>query len=492
MGSIHLAAGNTFPSNLVHTSSAEICGVKSQDSSPPAHGSLSSQAMEPADAGMNGSEDDTRSPLSSAFERAGKDRERTDLSDLAVTLGVLEKTLAEVVSQLNDQERSDFLLAAVKTGDRVGKFIDTTRNLTGRQRKEFLALSKKLSKKGGQNFQTAIRNSPQDLERMIDTASNLLDNELGNYLSAAAMAGEDLSILIKEVNRRLEESGPSGKKDLSGFLSAAARSAQNVMTLISTIQKVSERIGSKILTYINAHDSGASLDNFISMMDGAGERVISTTMDTAQPATGEDRENSSGTVSHTDFDSGGFLSRVENMGEDEGSGFLKMASGAVETTGELLEVINAVTREEQKEFLGAGRDLVGDNLKNYIQGAKTAAVTSPAGAFSNLVGLTRELKGSDREYLLEASATAEPKVLSDLMNITKELGEKLREKPGEKRIALARNSFLMVASDAGHNLERLIRMTETLIEMGDEAFIEGVNSAAKTGKYLGAFVQAYV
>ncbi|MBI9091090.1 MAG: hypothetical protein JEZ12_17900 [Desulfobacterium sp.] len=490
MGSIHLASGNTFSSNPLSARSAEICGAKFQDSSPVIQGESASQALAPADAGMKGSEEDTQSLLSSAFERVGKARERADLSELAITLGVLEQTLAGVVSQLNNQERSDFLLSVVKTGDRVGKFIDTTRHLTGRQRKEFLALSKKLSKKGGHNFQTVSQNPSQDLERMIDTASNLLGEELDNYLSAAAMAGKDLSMLVKEVNRRLEDSGPPGGKELSGFLSAAARSTQNVMILISTIQNVSERIGSKILAYINTHDSGDSLDDFISIVDGAGERAMDT--DTDPPPAGEDRATPSRTASHADFDSGEFLSRVENMGVDEESYFLKMVSGAAETTGELMEVINAVTQGEQKAFLVAGRDLVGNTLKNYIQGANTAAATSPAGTFSNLVGLTRELNGSDREYLLEASATAEPKALSDLMTFTKDLGETLGGKPGEKRIALARNNFLMLASDAGHNLERLIGMAETLIEMGGEAFIEGVNSAAKTGKSLGAFVQAYV
>ncbi len=511
MGSINLAAVNTFPSHPLHTTSAENCCPKVQESSPVTHGSQSSQATEAAEAGMNGSEEESESPLPSPSEVVAKERERAELSDLAVTLGVLERTLTDAVSQLSEKERSDFLLAVVKTGDRVGEFIDTTRHLTGRQRKGFLALSEKLPKEGMKNFLTAVHNAPQDLERMIDTASKLLGNELGNYLSAAAMAGEDLSILIKEVNRRLEDSGSPGKKDLSGFLSAAARSAQNVMILISTIQDVSQKTGSKILAYINAQNTGEQLADFISMMDGAGERAILKSMDPDLRPAGEDTTTFSGAASYTDSDSGKFFSRVEHMGDDQLSElaaiahgleltdrnvFLKMASGATETTGELLEVASAVTRAEQKEFLGVGSHLAGNNLKNFIRSAKTAATSSPAGTFPNLVGLTRDLKGSDREYLLEASATAEPGVLSDLMNITSELGEKVRETreddPGDDRVALARHSFLTVASDAGHNLEPLIRMTETLLETGDGDFIEILDSAAKTGKYLGGFIQAYV
>jgi hypothetical protein len=460
---------------------------------------------------MNGSEEESQSPLVSSSEKAAKERERAELSDLVVTLGGVEKALAEVVSKLNDQKRSDFLLALVKTGDRVGKFIDTTRQLKRRQRKESSGLGDKLPKEGVQHFLTAIHNSSQDLDRMMDTASKLLDKDLGNYQSAAAMAGEDLSILIKEVNRRLEGSGGAGGKELSGFLSVAARSVRNVTILISTIQDVSEGACSKILAYLSAQDSGAEVAHFISMMDAAGERFICTDMDTGKGLTGEDKKNSHGTASRTDSDSGQYRHRVEYRGEDqladpvaiahgldqaERNVFLRMASGAAETTGELLEVIGAVTRAEQKEFLGVGRDLGGNDLKNFIRSAKAAATTSPVGTFSNLVGLTRDLKGSDREYLLEASATAEPGVLSDLMNITTELGEKLREKreehPGDNRIALARHSFLTVASDAGHNLEPLIRMTETLMETGDGAFIEILDSAAKTGKYLGGFIQAYV
>jgi HEPN domain-containing protein len=413
----------------------------------------------------------------------------------------LEKTLVEVVSKLNDQERSDFLLALVKTGDRVGKFIDTTQQLKRRQRKSLPGQGEKLPKEGVQHFLTAIHNSSQDLERMMDTASKLLSRELGNYQSVAAMAGEDLSILIKEVSRRLEGSGGAGGKELSGFLSTAARSVQNVTILISTIQDVFEGACSKILAYLNAHDSGAEVANFISMMDAAGERFISTDMDRAKGLTGEDKKNLHGTVAP----------RVEDRGEDQlgdpvaiahgldpadRNVFLRMASGAAETTGELLEVISAVTRAEQKSFLGVGSHLGGNDLKNFIRSAKTAVTSSPAGTFSNLVGLTLDLTGSDREYFLEASATAEPGVLSDLMNITTALGEKLMEKreehPCDNRIALARSSFLTVASDAGHNLEPLIRMTETLMATGGGAFLELLDSAAKTGKYLGGFIQAYV
>ncbi|MCP4116106.1 MAG: hypothetical protein GY737_12010 [Desulfobacteraceae bacterium] len=496
MGSINLAAVNTISSNPLHTASADNCAAGIQDSSSVAQGASSSQAMGEASSGKNSSEEDSRGQVALPYESAVKERNRGELRELAVTLGVLEKTLAEVVSQLNEQERSDFLLAVVKTGDRVGKFIETTRHLSGRQRKGFLSLAEKLPEEGVRNFLTAVNNASRDLDRMIDTASKLLGKELGDYLSAAAMAGEGLTMLIKEVDSRLDQSEAPGGKELSGFLSAAARSAQNVMTLISTIQDVSRKTGGKILAHINALDSGVELAEFISMMDGAGEKAICARMERPRGLTGEDREILFGIVSRTDADPGILLSRVENMGMDERSGFFKMAAAAPETMGDLLKVLRTVSRAEQKEFLGVGRELGGNTLKNFIRTGGTAAANAPVGTLSNLVGLTRELKGRDREYLLAASVTAEPGLLGDLMNITVALGENLREKqeenPGDDRIALARHSFLTVASDAGHNLGGLIRMTETLVEIDDGAFIEILDSAVKTGKYLGGFIQAYV
>jgi hypothetical protein len=114
--------------------------------------------------------------------------------------------------------------------------------------------------------------------------------------------------------------------------------------------------------------------------------------------------------------------------------------------------------------------------------------------FSNFISLAKDLKVSDRtgfDYFLSAAEDASSKDLKDLVTTANKLG--LRQQANNRSGVDTRHAFLMVASDAGHNLSGVIDMANNLIDISPGDFVEIFDSAeAATSKYLGTFVKAYV
>ena len=131
------------------------------------------------------------------------------------------------------------------------------------------------------------------------------------------------------------------------------------------------------------------------------------------------------------------------------------------------------------------------DLKNLIT---ATGKTTGKNSSSDFIAQAKILKKSDRTglgYFLSAAADANSDDFKSLVALVDKLGSENSKLTNLLGIDM-RHSFLLVASDVGHNLKGLLAMTEAVIPMGPENFSTIFESAqAATGKNIDAFIDAY-
>ncbi len=371
---VNLAPAVNTSANSLYNPPGEVRNAKSQGSSP-----------------------EPRIQMDALFEIASA------LKEVAATAGVPEDELNFLISNLHGEDRSNFLSALAKSGDSARELILTTTILEQDKRGTFLDLAETLSEKGLKNFLTAIGNSPKNIESMMETASNLSYNQRENYMSAMAMADEEISVLTEKVIFLQEASGSSKEKELSAFLSAAAKSGRYVMTFLEKIQDVSKETGDNIMAYINTQPPGEGRDNFILMLENAGEDDINTIIDISPELNDRDRKSLLKTASRLGGNLGMLTNKIKTFADDHPgatptdlSNFITTAGKAGNQLGNFLELSGHID-------LGLTSKLSTVDTVNFLVAADKAG----RGNIALLTELTEKLQGTDRSNLLYGAAYAQ-------------------------------------------------------------------------------------
>ncbi|MBI9091612.1 MAG: hypothetical protein JEZ12_20575 [Desulfobacterium sp.] len=322
------------------------------------------------------------------------------LKEVAATAGVPEDELSFLISNLHGEERSNFLSALGKSGDNARELILTTQTLKGKERATFLDLADTLSEDGLKDFLTAVGNSPKDLTTLLETASSLSSNQLENFMSAAAMADEEVSLLIEKVNTLQEAPGTSREQALSSFLSAASKSGRYVMAFMEKIQEVSEKTGANIIAHINVQPPGEGLDNFILMLEGAGEDAINTAIDISPDLSFQDRDTLFKTASRLGGGLGMFMDKIKTFGSDHPGATATDLSNFITTAGKAGNQIGNFLELSGRIDLALTSKLSTVDTANFLVAADKAG----RGNIALLTELTEKLQGTDRSNLLYGAA----------------------------------------------------------------------------------------
>ncbi|MCP4114538.1 MAG: hypothetical protein GY737_03905 [Desulfobacteraceae bacterium] len=472
----------------------------------------------------------------------------------------------EVNDRLDKSEKSTgmevngFLSAAAKSGSFVIKLIEKSHEVSPKTADKILDFIN--TQEPGEeldNFlQIMEKASESSLNTIIDISPELTGQERKELLKTASRLGKDLDRFTGAISTLAGDHSGYNPTGLSDFIITAGKAGKQVGKLLELSGRIDLGITSKLSTVDTA--------NFLVAAEKAdGQLPLLTEL--TQALAGNDRSNLLYGMAYTDVDPEKFLSQVKNMGEEvrsdfllsaanqgqeevehgifmkgilsakayedfkatastmgEGrleelvavtneldetdrTNFLKMASTAGDSTDKLLHVVTIVSGTDRKEFLDVGSNLVEDDLENFIKAAETAASGPAPDLFSDFVGLSRELDGYELSNYLKAGAQAEPDVLDDLTDFTKELINKelvARDDKRQKKLdpvkyyarieetQSMRFNFLEAASKADQNLKGLIDMGRGLIldrneKLADKFF----SSSAVSEKYLGAFIRTY-
>lgn len=468
-------------------------------------------------------------------------------------------TLREASGISKEKELSGFLSAAARSGRYVMEFMETIQEVsteTGGNIMDYI--NAQSPGEDLDNFILMTEGASEDaINTIIDITPELTGQDRKELLKTASRLGENLELFTDKITTFTDDHPGATATDFSNFIITAGKAGKQVGTFL----ELSGQLDLGITSQLSAVDTA----NFLVAADKAGRDKLSLLTELTEQLKGTDRSNLLYGAAYTQPEPGEFLSQVEEMKEDARSDFLlsaanedlensgpeiymkgilsdeayedfktaakgmgegqlkalvdltneldetdrknllKMASGAGDTTDDLLSVVTTVSKADRKEFLEVGRTLIGEELENFIKGAKTAALYAPPGTLSKFVNLTGKLDGINRQTFLKTSATAEPDALDGLIDLLNELrpnepmepfGEFAEPTPfeiRERELPYARvTSFLQAASKDGGDLKGLVDTAEKLaLTTSKQEFVNIFSSAAVTETYLGSMIQTY-
>lgn len=462
--------------------------------------------------------------------------------DVSILTGRIDKILSKQQDH-GQVNLSSYLSTAAKTGTQVIDFVNATKSISPETTDNIATFLNHAvgGKTNIKNFISIIHaTSEESINTIIDVSSTLGEKDKSNLLDTAARAGSNLGQFVQSLTEFTNPTSGHSTAEFSNFLNTATKAEGNLDILV----KMSGKLDLAFTSNLSAVDTV----NFLDAAEKAGGNLDKLTK-LGRELLGSDRSNFfyaaaqtgdglgkflAKTASLTGDDKSQFLLSSANKGEEKQaqaiymkglltaeeydkfqksaemvpanqisdmaditaglkgsvrSDFLETAVVSKEKVGELINILKPLSQDKQKAFIGLAKGLGEENLGKVIK-----AVGNANENFSDFISLAEELKQSDRTgfgHFLSASENASSDDLKGLINIVNKLG--VRQQSNNRSGIDMRHSFLMVASDAGHNLNGLIDMANNLISMSPSDFVEIFDSAeAATGKYLGTFIKAYV
>ena len=389
---------------------------------------------------------------------------------LVIIKGGNEETINNVIavsSQLGEEDKNNLLHTAARAGNLLVRFVQ---NLS-----KFTDSGSSRSAENFSNFLKTATKAEKNLEilmKMSDSLDLAFTSELSavdtvNFLDAAKEAGGQLDKLVK-LGSQL-----SGQ-DKGNYFYAAAQAGEDLGKFLTTVAGLKDSEKSEFL--LNYANNGQEENNQGIYMKGL-----------LTPKEYDNFQKSAAMVATDQIDN--LVDITAGLDGSSRSDFLEIAAVSEEGTGDLTNTLNNLSQDDQEAFVHLAKGLDGQTLKKLI---KAAAKTDAN--FSDFIALAKELKQSDKTefgYFLSAAADASPEDQKELIALTNKIGE--QQKYNNRFHVSMRHLFLLVASDAGHNLNALMDMAEDVRALGHDAFGQIFESAAAaTGKHLGAFIQAYV
>ncbi len=462
--------------------------------------------------------------------------------DVSILTGRIDKILNKQQDH-GQVNLSSYLSAAAKTGTQVIDFVNATKKISPETTDNIATFLNHAvgGKTNINNFISIIHaTSEESINTIIDVSSTLGEKDKSNLLDTAARAGANLGQFVQSLAEFTNSASGSSAADFSNFLSTATKAEGNLDILV----KMSGQLDLTFTSKLSAVDTV----NFLDAAEKTGGNLDKLTR-LGNELSGTDRSNFFYAAAQTGDGLDKFLAKTDSLTGDDKSQFLlssankgqenharaiymkglltaeeydkfqksaemvpakqisdmaditagfkgSMRSDFLETTvvskekvGELIDILKLLSLDKQKAFVGLAKGLGEENLGKVIR-----AVGNANENFSDFISLAEELKQSDRTgfgYFLSASENASSDDLKGLINIVNKLG--IRQQSNNRPGIDMRHSFLMVASDAGHNLNGLINMANGLMSKSPSDFVEIFDSAeAATGKYLGTFIKTYL
>lgn len=464
--------------------------------------------------------------------------------DVSILTGQVDKILNHQ-QDANSVNLSSYLSAAAKTGTQAIEFIEATKS-TSLETTNKIAhfINTELNTENDLNNFVSIINaeSAESINTIIDVSSSLGGEDKSNLLDTASRAGGDIGQFVRNLSKFAQSDSARAANDFSNFLKTASKAEEN----LDILAKMSDQLDLAFTSELSAVDTV----NFLDAAKAAGGQLKKLT-DIGSNLSGSDRSNFFYAAAQTEEGLDHFVKQTNNLkGDDKSefllssankdqkdntqtaymqgilttkeydnfqksaemiseeqvddlvaitgdlkgdsrSSFLKTAALAGDNAGELTSTFTKLSIDEQKDFLDVAKGLGEQNLKKLIK-----ATDNPDENFSDFISLAKELKQSDRsglEHFLSAAGDASPEDLKGLIDIVNKLEIQQQQRDNIFNVDM-RHSFLLVASDAGHNLNGLIDMADKLSSMYQPSIFTDIfgSAEAATDKNLGAFIETYV
>ncbi len=374
----------------------------------------------------------------------------------------LWENIGNVLGEVTGSDRTNFLAALSSSGNDIEKFVLQVEGLEADDRTLYLKTALRAGKEGLSNLIEATGHlSPGQLTNFLETADTLgrsiesiKANELGNFLSAVAQSPqwtddmiqtamdlneEDRALFLeaaegakKELGRLIETVNNLPASDLTLFLKTATEAGKGLSNLITLTQETKGLARHSFLAFTENLES-EDTENFLLATQGNREK-LDAVMSATSSLNGDERSVFLSLAAEAGTDLNQLILVVDSMSEDSSlrSDFLTTAFKVENLLDDVLTIAEDLSGQELSKVFAFSSDLALADLTSFV----SAAASDTRQAY-DIAETADNLEGKAKSHFLYA-ASKNPDAVSELITLTQELK------------GVERSSFLYTSANLGH------------------------------------------